>query len=56
MFHNVEIVPGLSPYAADEEQARCILDRVRALLSFARHRAITVVGLGDVPEILGACA
>jgi hypothetical protein len=54
MFHNVEVVPGLSPYAYDEEGARSILDRVRALLSFARRQAIAVVGLGDVPEILGA--
>ena len=54
MFHNVEVVPGLSPYAFDEEAARGILDRVRALLTFARRQAIAVVGLGDVPEILGA--
>jgi hypothetical protein len=54
MFHNVEVVPHLSPYAADEEDARSILDRVRALLAFAHREAISVVGLGDVPEILGA--
>jgi hypothetical protein len=54
MFHNVEVVPGTSPYASDEEEARGILDRLRALLSFARRAGISVVGLGDVPEILGA--
>jgi hypothetical protein len=54
MFHNVEVVPHLSPYAASEEAARCILGRVRALLAFAHREAISVVGLGDVPEILGA--
>ena len=54
MFHNVEVVPDLSPYASDEEGARAILDRVRALLAFAHREAISVVGLGDVPEILGA--
>jgi hypothetical protein len=54
MFHNVEVVPHLSPYASDEEDARRILDRVRALLAFAHREAIAVVGLGDVPEILGA--
>jgi hypothetical protein len=54
MFHNVEIVPGLSPYASNEEEARGILDRLRALLSFAHGAGIAVVGLGDVPEILGA--
>jgi hypothetical protein len=56
MFHNVEVVPGTSPYAANEEEARSILDRLRALLSFASSHAISVVGLGDVPEILGTSA
>jgi hypothetical protein len=54
MFHNVEVVPELSPYAANEDQARGILDRLGALLAFARREAISVVGLGDVPEILDA--
>jgi hypothetical protein len=54
MFHNVEVVPHLSPYAGNEEEARGILDRVRALLAFAHREAIPVVGLGDLPEILGA--
>lgn len=54
MFHNVEIVPGLSPYAASEREARAILDRLAALLAFARRESIPVVGLGDVPEILAA--
>lgn len=54
MFHNVEVVPNVSPYASNEEEARGILDRLRALLSFARSAGIAVVGLGDVPEILGA--
>lgn len=54
MFHNVEICAGTSPYAASEGEARGILDRLRALLDFARSEAIPVVGLGDVPEILGA--
>ena len=54
MFHNVEIVPDGSPYAADETSARSILDRLAALLAFAEREAISVVGLGDVPQILGA--
>jgi len=52
MFHNVEVVPDLSPYAADEDGARAILDRLAALLAFARREDIGVVGLGDVPGIL----
>jgi hypothetical protein len=54
MFHNVEIVPDTSPYASNEEEARSILDRLRALLAFAHREGIAVVGLGDVPEILGS--
>lgn len=52
MFHNVEIIPGGSPYAATEAQARGILERLRALLAFAERESIAVVGLGDVPEIV----
>lgn len=54
MFHNVEIVPGLSPYADTESEARAILARLRALLSWAEREGIAVVGLGDVPEILAS--
>jgi hypothetical protein len=54
MFHNVEVVASTSPYAATEDEARSILERLRALLEFARRESIAVVGLGDVPEILGA--
>jgi hypothetical protein len=54
MFHNVEVVPDTSPYAANEEEARGILDRLRALLAFAKREGVAVVGLADVPEILAA--
>lgn len=54
MFHNVEVVPHLSPYASNDEEARGILHRLRALLGFAHREGIAVIGLGDVPEILAA--
>ncbi|MCL2778766.1 MAG: hypothetical protein FWD73_12260 [Polyangiaceae bacterium] len=53
MLHNVEVVPNLSPYAASEREARGILTRLYALLSWASKQGVAVVGLGDVPEILG---
>ena len=53
MFHNVEITPNTSPYADNELSARAILDRLGALLAFAKKESIAVVGLGDVPEIVG---
>jgi len=54
MFHNVEIMPGLSPYAKDEAAAVAILDRLTALLAFARREAIKVVGLGDIAGLLAS--
>lgn len=52
MFHNVEVVPHLSPYASSEDEAQGILGRLDALLAWAVREGISVVGLGDVPEIL----
>ena len=54
MFHNVEIIPGASPYAQNEREADGILGRLAALLDFARSASIAVVGLGDLPEIFAA--
>jgi len=54
MFHNVEVVPGMSPYAATEDEANGILDRLRSLLAFAQREGIAVIGLADVPDLLGA--
>ena len=52
MFHNVEIVPGASPYAQTEAAAQGILARLTALLGFAEGGGIRVVGLSDVPGLL----
>jgi len=53
MLHNTEVIPDASPYANTEAEARVILDRLRVLLAFAQRESIAVVGLGDVPEVLG---
>jgi hypothetical protein len=52
MFHNVEVVAGASPYAATDDEARRIVDRLGALLEFARREDIPCVGLADVPALL----
>ena len=52
MFHNVEIMPGKSPYAKTAADAQAITDRLAALLDFARRESISVVGLSDIPEII----
>jgi hypothetical protein len=56
MFHNVEVVPGASPYAATEAQAARILSRLAGLLEFARGAGASFVGLSDVPELLASAA
>lgn len=52
MFHNVEVVPGASPYAATERAARGIMGRMEALLRFADRERIPVVGLTDLCGVL----
>lgn len=51
MLHNVEVIPGASPYAPDEDTAQAILKRLDALLAFAEREGIPVVGLTDVAEL-----
>jgi hypothetical protein len=53
MFHNVEVVAGASPYAGTEGQARAILDRLGALLSWAKSAQIAFIGLSDTPALPG---
>jgi hypothetical protein len=52
MFHNVEVIPGASPYARTEADAHAILARLTALLDFTTREGIRVVGLADIPELL----
>ena len=51
MFHNVEIIPGASPYAKNEAEADAIMNRLAGLLAFAEREGISSLGLGDVPEL-----
>jgi hypothetical protein len=51
MFHNVEIMAGLSPYAKNEAEADAILNRLAGLLAYARAEGIAVVGLADIAAI-----
>ncbi|MEO8875474.1 MAG: hypothetical protein ABI461_07805, partial [Polyangiaceae bacterium] len=52
MFHNVEMIPNGSPYAATEGQARAILERLATLLAFAKNAQMKFVGLSDVAELV----
>ncbi len=51
MFHNVEVIPGASPYAKNEAEAGAILNRLAGLLAFAEREGIRSLGLGDVPGL-----
>lgn len=51
MFHNVEIVPGASPYAATPAEADAIMARLAGLLAWAERREVRCIGLADVPEL-----
>lgn len=52
MFHNVEVTPGMSPYAANDGQAQKILRHLEELLAYAKRAGISVVGLADIPALL----
>ncbi len=52
MFHNVEIVPGASPYAATPAEADAIVARLAGLLGWAEHEGVRCIGLADVHELL----
>jgi hypothetical protein len=51
MFHNVDVMAGLSPSAKTAAEADAILGRLAALLDFARAEGIAVVGLSDLVPV-----
>jgi len=51
MFHNVEIIPGASPYAKNEAEAGSILSRLARLLAWAERDGIRSLGLSDVRDL-----
>ena len=48
MFHNVELVPGRSPYCATEEDCRGMLERVEAIIGLLAARGYQFKTLGEV--------
>jgi hypothetical protein len=51
MFHNVDVIPGASPFAKNETEADAVIKRLAELLAFAQREGIRSLGLGDVPEL-----
>jgi hypothetical protein len=51
MFHNVEVMPGLSPYAADEADCKTCMDHLQEFFSYCRRTDIQSVGLSDLYHV-----
>ena len=51
MFHNVEVLPGLSPYSKTESQATAYLKQLHRFFAFCRQEGFTSVGLSALPDI-----
>jgi len=51
MFHNVEVLPGLSPYTKSEAKCREYLEQLKIFFSFCNQENFTSVGLGDLHGI-----
>lgn len=53
MFHNVEVVPGASPYAADEAGVERILGALRVLFAHCQRTGIGFAGLTALARTAG---
>ena len=51
MFHNVEVLPGLSPYSATEEDCSRYLADLRSFFDFCRSQNIQGIGISHLYEI-----
>jgi hypothetical protein len=51
MFHNVEVVPGLSPYTSSEEDCSKFMDRLEAFLLYCDKTAVKSVTLSDLYHV-----
>lgn len=51
MFHNVDIVPGCSPYAQNENDAKLFLRRLTQTLEFAQQHRAHFVLLSEIRDL-----
>lgn len=51
MFHNVEVLPGLSPYTRTASAAKAYLQQLRTFFAFCRNEGFTGIGLSDLHAI-----
>ena len=50
MFHSMEIMPGVSPYAAKEKHCQRILDYLEHALIYAKDNNFRFSTLGEMPQ------
>jgi hypothetical protein len=51
MFHNVEVLPKLSPYPQTENESKVYLDSIEAFLAHCKRNQIKSIGLSDLYDI-----
>ena len=51
MFHSMEIIPKASPYANTETECQMILNRIGAVLKYARNNEYIFIRLSDLYEL-----
>jgi hypothetical protein len=51
MFHNVEVLPGLSPYTSTEEDCRRYLEDLRRFFAFCQEENIQGIGLSKLYDV-----
>lgn len=52
MFHNVDFVPGCSPYARTALEAQHLFDRLENILSFAENLPVRFITLSKIGELI----
>lgn len=48
MFHNVEVLPGLSPYTHTEEESKVYLSQLEKFFIFCRQNNVSGIGISDL--------
>jgi hypothetical protein len=51
MFHNVELLPGLSPYTQSEAKSREYLEQLKIFFTFCKQENFNCIGLSDLHKI-----
>ncbi|MFL5811653.1 MAG: hypothetical protein ACJ749_19170 [Flavisolibacter sp.] len=51
MFHNVEVLPGISPYTNSEKDCNRYLSQLKIFFSFCKARGIEGIGLSELYDV-----